>query len=367
MLTVAATKQLVQALVLSHLDYCNSLLTGIPTSLMSRFKMVQHRAAHPIFRSSGHQSVTVLMKDLHWLAVTSRVLFKVFVLVYRMRHQLGINGVAHAWFESYLTGRTQRIRIGDAWSLAKFLLYCVPQGSVLGPLLFLIYILPLHHLILSHGLQVHGYADDTQVYLSISDPANPDTTRQECTRLESCLTDIHLWMSANKLKLNTDKTEVLVVGTERKLSSFNLTAISVAGCRVLVSDKPISNLGVSFDRNLSMCNQVHRVVRSAYFHLRSIGLARKMLTVAATKQLVQALVISRLDYCNSLLTGIPTSLMSRLEMVQHRAARLIFRSSGHQSVTVLMKDLHWLPVTSRVLFKVLVLVYKCRNGLGPGI
>ena len=89
-----------------------------------------------------------------------------------------------------------------------------------------------------------------------------------------------------------------------------------------------------------------------------------MLTVAATKQLVQALVISRLDYCNSLLTGIQTSLMSRLEMVQHRAARLIFRSSGHQSVTVLMKDLHWLPVTSRVRFKVLVLVFKCRNGLG---
>ena len=131
--------------------------------------------------------------------------------------------------------------------------------------------------------------------------------QQECTRLESCLTDIHLWIK-----------------------------------------------------------QVHRVVRSAYFHLRSIGLGRKMLTVAAAKQLVPALVISRLDYCNSLLTGIPTSLTSRLEMVQHQAARLILRSSGHQSVTVLMKDLHWLPVTSRVLFKVLVLVYKCRNGLDPG-
>ena len=279
------------------------------------------------------------------------------ILLDHMQHQLGINGVAHAWFESYLTGRAQRIRIGDAWSLAKFLLYCVPQGSVLGPLLFLIYILPLHHLILSHGLQVHGYADDTQVYLSISDPANLDTTRPECTRLESCLTDIHLWMSANK---------VLVVGTECKLSYFILTAISMGGCCVLVSDKPISNLGVSFDRNLSMCNQVHRVVRSACFHLRSIGFARKVLTVAAAKPLVQALVISHLDYCNSLLTGIPISLMSWLEMVQHRAARLIFRSSGHQSVTVLMKDLHWLPVTSHVLFNVLFLVYKCRNGLGLG-
>ena len=86
------------------------------------------------------------------------------ILLDRMRHQLGINGFAHAWFESYLTRRTQRIQIGDAWSLTKFLLYCVPQGSVLCPLLCLIYIPPLHHLILSHGLQVHGYADDTPVY-----------------------------------------------------------------------------------------------------------------------------------------------------------------------------------------------------------
>ena len=69
------------------------------------------------------------------------------ILLDCIQHQLGINGVAHAWFELYLTGCTQRIQIGDAWSLAKFLLYCVPQGSVLGPLLFLIYILPLHHLI----------------------------------------------------------------------------------------------------------------------------------------------------------------------------------------------------------------------------
>ena len=76
------------------------------------------------------------------------------ILLDRIQHQLGINGVAHAWFESYLTGCTQRFQIDDVWSLAKFLLYCVPQGSLLGPLLFLIYILPLHHLILSHGLQV---------------------------------------------------------------------------------------------------------------------------------------------------------------------------------------------------------------------
>ena len=124
-----------------------------------------------IFRTVDHGGVAVL--ELMDLSASFDTIDHS-ILLDRMRHQLGINGVAHAWFESYLTGCTQRIRIGDAWSLAKFL-YCVPQGLVLGPLLFLIYILPLHHLILSHGLQVHGYADDTRVYLSIFDPANPDT------------------------------------------------------------------------------------------------------------------------------------------------------------------------------------------------
>ena len=142
----------------------------------------------------------------------------------------------------------------------------------------------------------------------------------------------------------------------------------MAGCRVLVSDKPISNLGVSFDWTMSMSAQVGRVVKLAYFHLRNIGMARKMLTVSTTKQLVQALVISRLDYCNSLLAGLPSTLTNRLEMVQHRAARLIYGKTNSRSVSItsLMSDLHWLPFAYRVRFKVLCLVYKCRNQLGPG-
>ena len=166
------------------------------------------------------------------------------------------------------------------------------------------------------------------------------------------------------LKLNAEKAEVLVVGTLSKHKSLDLDSLTVAGSHVIIIDKPVRNLGVMMDRHMAMSAQVRQVVRTAYKHLRNIGLARGMLTVASTKQLVQAL--SRVNSCNSLLMCLPDSLIHLLDMVQRRAARLIHRDSGDQSVTGLMKDLLWLPVESRIVFKVLVLVYKCQNGLGSG-
>ena len=102
------------------------------------------------------------------------------ILLERMSGLLGVEEVALKWFRSYLTRRFQQVKIGDSSSLAKFLLYCWPQGSVIGPILFLIYILPLYWLILSHGLGSHVYADDRQLYLMIEDPSNPAAISSGC-------------------------------------------------------------------------------------------------------------------------------------------------------------------------------------------
>ena len=114
-------------------DFHNLLQSAYKTAHSTESALL--KVQNDILRTVDHGGVVVLV-----LLDLSAAFYTIdhSILLDRMRHQLGINGVAHAWFESYLTGRTQRIRIGDAWSLAKFLLYCVPQGSVLGPLLSLI-------------------------------------------------------------------------------------------------------------------------------------------------------------------------------------------------------------------------------------
>ena len=134
------------------------------------------------------------------------------VLFSRMESTLGITGPALEWFRSYLGDRTLRVQIDDSFSASQEILWSVPQGSVLGPLLFLIYLLPLGILIRKHGLELHAYADDTQLYISIK-PINQRVVDEGVAKLENCLTDIYTWMSQNKLKLNADKTEVLVMGT----------------------------------------------------------------------------------------------------------------------------------------------------------
>ena len=285
-------------------------------------------------------------------------------LLHILESSFGIQGNVLAWFQSYLTGRTQAVHVKKCTSEPHELKYGVPQGSVLGPILFTIYTTPLGKLIRRHGLTFHLYADDTQLYLAFK-PSEPSSIDNNISRLEKCVEDIRAWMKLNLLKLNDDKTELLVITSRPSRSQSLDISIKIGDQYISPSDDPPKNLGVIFDSTCSLRDHVANVCRSINFNLFSIGKIRKYLDRPTVEKLVNATITSRLDYCNSLMFGIPKELITQLQMRQNHAARVITQWRKYDHITPVLVDLHWLPVKQRIDFKILLLTYKALNGLAP--
>ena len=182
--------------------------------------------------------------------------------------------------------------------------------------------------------------------------------------MQACIVDIRRWMLTDRLMINDDKTEFPVIGARQQLSKVNIDSLCVCNATVLPSSEA-KNLGCWLDNQLKMVSHINKTCKAVFFYLFNIRRIRKFLSSENTQVLVNAFVTSRLDYCNSVLYGLPTTELQKLQRVENAAARLICNVSRFDHISPTLKMLHWLPVKYRIDFKILLITYKAIHGLAP--
>ena len=285
------------------------------------------------------------------------------IFLARLKTDCGINGKALRWMESYLRNRKNQVIIGSKRSFISTPKCGTPQGSVMGGKCYNMYAAPLGKIAHDPGVQKKAYADDNNLYVAFA-LESVDDKLAAVSLLEQCLENIGCWMKNNLLKLNDDKTKVIVFAPKKFDGKY--TDLCVTFNEWIIKPKPLVKiLGVLFDSTMTLEKHINKKTKSAYFQIRNIWTIRPYLTENATRSLVNALVMPKLDYCNSLLAGLPQYLIRKLQRSQNAAARLIKRRSKRSRITPVLKELHWLPVLYRIKFKILLVTYKALNGAAP--
>ena len=228
----------------------------------------------------------------------------------------------------------------------------VPQGSVLGPILFSLYTSPMYSIIVQHDLLFHQFAHDITLFTRVSHPAPSPTL----LKLSSCLSALNSWFSQSHLKLNPTKSEVMFVGSSRLLAKYNLpSVVTLEGTTLPISSK-LKTLGVTLDLNLNFAHFISQIIQSSNFHIYAIKQVRKFLPLSTANALFTSLVHSRLNYCNSLLCGQPNYLLCKLHAFQNHAAKTVLQDDYFSFSSDCLDRLHWLPVSQRCKFKSLWLI-----------
>ena len=168
-------------------------------------------------------------------------------------------------------------------------------------------------------------------------------------------------MSQNFLQLNTEKTEVITFGKENQRNKL-AAQLNTKGFKAVDS---VRNLGVILDSDLTFSSHIQSVTKSAFYHLKKNSKLKKCFSYVDQEKLIHAFITSRVDYCNGLFTGLPQKTIKHLQIIQNAAARLLTQTKKRDHITPVLRFLHWLPVSFRIDFKVLLLAFKCLQNQGP--
>ena len=277
--------------------------------------------------------------------------------------EIGIIGVALQWFREFLTNRTQRVKIGDTYSKVALLLYGVIQGSILGPRLFNIYIRSIYKRVEPTRFEIVGFADDHQLLKQFALAFKLTSLGKD---VKNCLQVIGEWMIEFFLCLNETKTKILVVAPPSVQAEIIISGVILENSCIRFVDSA-KNLGVIIDNVLNFEEQVDKLVKSCFITIRKLSKVKIHLTQQQLQTLVSSLIFSKLDYCNSLYYGLPVKTINKLQRVQNCAARLVWKGKipFNSSLDSIYNNLHWLRMRFRIIYKILLIVYKCLHEKVP--
>ena len=242
------------------------------------------------------------------------------ILLRRLETRFAVTDIALNWLRSYLNNRTQVVTVGDpllegSGSAFVQLISGIPQGSILGPILFTIYTAPIGNICRNNHIEFHLYADDTPT-LPLIQPSILNSKLNCITRINNCINEINVWMTQNLLKLNSNKTEFILFGTRHQLSKVGDISIQIGSDTI----KPVNhgrNLGFVMDKLLKNGPHINKITSSCYCTLCNIAKIRPSLDTKSAQLITQALVTSCLDYCNTLLAGSSKYQIDKLQHIQN--------------------------------------------------
>ena len=273
----------------------------------------------------------------------------------------GFQDDALSWVLGYLSDRKQKVKTDSGESNWISIKNGVPQGSILGPLLFLVLVSDLYKSI-SNG-NYHMYADDTQLYYH----CKLNQVSAVIEKINSDLQNIHLFSNENCLKLNTGKSNFIIIGSKpnlNKLKQLDLPPI-VLNNEPIERKYHVKNLGVIFDESFSWTNHVNKIVSTSFFKLRQVYRHKKFLSFESKVKVCESYVLCHLNYCDSVYFNITEILKNKIQKVQNTCFRFIFGLRKYDHISSCLKNLDTLNMENRRILHGLTLMRKIKNNLAP--
>ena len=270
---------------------------------------------------------------------------------------IGLRENEHLWFKNYLLNRNQCVSLNGVTSDLQQIEYGVPQGSVLGPLLFIIYINDLHLHV--ENSKVILYADDTALFY-----ASKDTSEVQQV-LQRDLSSVHSWLTANKLTLNVKKTKSMIFRTKKRVHKVP------TNLNIKIDDEPLEQadafkyLGIWFDPLLSWESHVNKTITKISQRLGIIRRIRNCLPQQTAKMLIESMILPVFDYGDVVWSNCNSTLLCKLERLLNRAGKTIIRCPIRTSSTKVRQTLGWPSLVERQQFHLSTMAYNCYHGNVP--